>query len=177
MIKLRYFNYTLNFIFRELPIHLINLITSILPNNIITNRIRGLMIKPFLGKCGKRLQIGKGVILNNPQNLFVGNDCYISHYCYIQSKGLIKLDDNVIIGPMSILSSSKHIINKGIVSNKGESSPITIGKGTWCGGHVVINSGVTIGESVVVGAGAVVTKDVDNSTMVVGIPARVNKYI
>lgn len=161
-----------NFIFRDIPIHLISLITALLPNHLVTNRIKGFLIKPFLGNCGKRLQIGKGVIINNPQNLHLGDDCYISHYCYIQAKGEVILEENVIIGPMSVIASSKHIINDGIVTNKGESKPIKIGKGTWCGGHVIISSGVTIGQSVIVGAGSVVTKDITDKKMVVGIPAK-----
>lgn len=108
-----------NFFLREIPIHLINIITAILPNHLVTNRIRGFLLKPFFGKCGKRLQVGKGVIINNPGNLFIGNDCYISHYCYIQAKGRVDLEDNVIIGPMSIIATSDHIIEKGIVTNRG----------------------------------------------------------
>lgn len=164
-----------SFFLRDIPIQLINMLTSILPNHIVTNRIKGLLLKPFFGSCGKRIQIGKGVIINNPQNLYMGNDCYISHYSYVQAKGGVTLDDNVIIGPMSIISSSKHIVQQGLVTNKGDSKPIKIGKGTWCGGHVVISSGVNIGQSVIVGAGSVVVKDIEDHTMVVGIPAQPKK--
>lgn len=162
----------LNFLLREVPIHLVNIFIAVLPNHYVTNRIRGFLIKPFLGKGGKRLQIGKGVIINNPGNLYLGNDCYISHYCYVQAKGKVTLEDNVIIGPMSIIASSKHIIENGIVTNKGLSRSILIGKGTWCGGNVVISAGVNVGESVIIGAGAVVTKDVAENEMVVGVPAK-----
>lgn len=170
--NMKYLKALYNFIVRDIPIHIINLLTGLLPNHIITNRIKGFLLKPFFGACGKRLQIGKGVIINNPQNLYFGNDCYISHYCYIQAKGGVTLEDNVIIGPMSIIASSKHVINDGIVTNKGENKAIKIGKGTWCGGHVVISSGVSIGRSVIIGAGAVVTKDIEDNKMAVGIPAK-----
>lgn len=162
-----------NFVLRNIPIHVINLVTALLPNHLITNRIRGGLMRPFFGSCGKRLQIGKGVIINNPGNLYLGNDCYISHYCYIQAKGEVSLEDNVIIGPMSVIASSNHIFENGVVTNKGSSKPITIGKGTWCGGHVVITSGIKIGNSVVVAAGAVVTKDVPADKRVAGIPAKI----
>lgn len=170
---MRYFNILINFMLREIPIHLINLITALLPNHIVTNRIRGFLMRPFFEKCGKRIQIGKGVIINNPGNLVLGNDCYISHYCYIQAKGKVILEDNVIIGPMSVIASSKHIIENGNVTNKGVSNPIFIGKGTWCGGHVIISSGVTIGQGVIVGAGAVVTKDIPTEARAFGVPAKV----
>lgn len=170
---MKYVKFFMSFIGRDIPIHLINLLTALLPNHIVTNRIRGGLIRPFLGSCGKRLQIGKGVIINNPGSIFIGNDCYISHYCYVQGKGRIEFDDNVIIGPMSVIASSNHLIEDGKVLNKGISAPIKIGEGTWCGGHVVIVSGVTIGNSSIVAAGAVVTKDIESNSKVIGIPARV----
>ena len=170
---MRYVNIIINFILRDIPIHVINLITALLPNHLITNRIRGGLMKPFFGKCGKRLQIGKGVIINNPSNLILGDDCYISHYCYIQAKGKVSLDDSVIIGPMSVIASSNHVFENGKATNKGLSKPITIGKGTWCGGHVVITYGVNIGEGAVVAAGAVVTKDVPLNSKVAGVPAKI----
>lgn len=170
---MKYVKFLTSFFCRDIPIHLINLLTALLPNHIVTNRIRGGLIRPFLGSCGKRLQIGKGVIINNPKNLYLGNDCYISHYCYIQAKGNVTLEDNVIIGPMSVIASSKHIFRDGLVTNKGISKSIIIGEGTWCGGHVVISSGVTIGKGVIAGAGAVVTKDVIDYVKVGGVPARI----
>ena len=172
---MKYLIIIINFMLRDIPIHLINLVTALLPNHLITNRIRGGLIGPFLGKCGKRLQIGKGVIINNPGTLFVGDDCYISHYCYVQAKGKVILDDNVIIGPMSVIASSNHIFANGLATNKGISDPITIGKGTWCGGHVVITSGINIGESVVVAASAVVTKNIESNVVIGGAPAKILK--
>ena len=56
-------------------------------------------------------------------------------------------------------------------------SPITIGDDCWFGGSVIVLPGVTIGDNVVVGAGAVVTKDVPSNVMVAGNPARVIKTL
>lgn len=165
-----------NFVMRDVPIHLINLLTALLPNHLITNRIRGLLMSPFFGKCGKSLQIGKGVIINNPSSLYLGNDCYISHYCYIQAKGKVTLADNVTIGPMSVIASSNHIISDGMVTNKGYSRAINIGKGTWSGGHVIITLGVNIGEGVIIGAGSVATKDIPSNCKVAGVPAKILSY-
>lgn len=162
-----------NFLIREVPIHLINLVTAILPNHLVTNRIRGSLMRPFFRSCGKGLQIGKGVIINNPGNLKMGENCYISHYSYIQAKGGITFGDSVIIGPMSVVASSNHILENGVATNKGISKPINIGQGTWCGGHVVITAGVNIGNGVVVAAGAVVTKDVPTNNKVAGVPAKI----
>ena len=55
--------------------------------------------------------------------------------------------------------------------------PIKIGNDVWIGVNVTILPGVTIGENAVVGAGAVVTKDVPDNAVVVGNPARVIRYL
>lgn len=162
----------LNFILRNIPIHIIFLITSLLPNHLYTNLFRGFLIKPFIGSSGKKLQIAPRVTINNPENLYVGNNCYISHNVYINAKGKLILDDNVIIGPMSVLATTNHIFENGVVTNKGVSKPIHIKNGTWCASHVVITSGITIGSGSIVAAGSVVTKNVDNQTIVGGIPAK-----
>ncbi|PIC83079.1 acyltransferase [Sporosarcina sp. P1] len=169
---MKHIRYLISFLGRDIPIHMINLLTALLPNHIVTNRIRGSLISPFLGESGKRLQVGKNVIINNPGKLRIGNDCYISHFCYVQAKGEIVFGDNVIIGPMSVIASSNHIFENGIATNKGISKPIKIGSGTWCGGHVVITSGVNVENGVVVAAGAIVTKDVSANSKVAGVPAK-----
>ena len=55
--------------------------------------------------------------------------------------------------------------------------PVHIKRNVWIGVNVTILPGVTIGENAVVGAGAVVTKDVPDNAVVVGNPARVIRYL
>lgn len=57
------------------------------------------------------------------------------------------------------------------------SSPIAIGDGVWLGGGVIVLPGVTIGENTVVGAGAVVTRDLPDGVVAVGNPARVIREV
>ena len=53
-----------------------------------------------------------------------------------------------------------------------QAEPVTIGNDVWIGGNATILPGVTIGNNVVVAAGAVVTHDVPDNTLVAGVPAR-----
>lgn len=164
------------FIFRNIPIHIIQLVTSLLPNSRITNKIRGFLIRPFIGKCGKNFQIASGVIINKPGNLIIGKNVYIAHNVWINAVGKLFIDNNVVIGPMSVLATSKHVFENGKVTNKGISKPISIGEGTWIASHVIITDGVTIGKGALIAAGAVVTKDVEDNSLNAGVPAQ-KKYI
>ena len=55
----------------------------------------------------------------------------------------------------------------------GQASEIKIGDDVWLGGNVTILPGVNIGNNVVVGAGAVVTKDIPDNSLALGVPAKV----
>lgn len=167
----------ISYLLRDLPLHLIKLITELLPNHLYVNKLRGALSRPFIGACGRGLQIGRGVIINTPQNLTIGNDCYLSHNAYIQAKGHVEIHDSVIVGPMCIIASSKHIIKDGIVTNKGKSEPIVIGKGVFVGGHSTVQANVNIGEGAVIGSNSLVNKDVDCYTFVGGVPAKMIKSL
>ncbi len=162
----------LNFILRDGLIHLIQLLTALLPNSYITTRIRGMLIGPLLGSCGKNFRIASGVILNCPGRLHLGDNVYIAHNVWINAVGTIIIDSNSIIGPMCVLASSKHLYENHQATHKGAFSPIRIGKGVWLASHVIVTDGVTIGDGALVGAGAVVTHDVKCRYMVGGVPAR-----
>ena len=56
-------------------------------------------------------------------------------------------------------------------------APIILGRNVWVGSNATILQGVTIGDNAVIGAGAVVTKDVEANTIVGGVPARFIKSI
>jgi maltose O-acetyltransferase len=58
-----------------------------------------------------------------------------------------------------------------------KAAPVRIGNDVWIGGNVTILPGVTIGNNVVVAAGAVVTKDVPDNSLVGGVPARLIREI
>jgi maltose O-acetyltransferase len=95
--------------------------------------------------------------------------------------GLVVLDvapvtigDDVAIGPYVQLLTATHPVEPGPRRDKWEgSAPIVIGDNVWLGGGVVVCPGVTIGPDTVVGAGAVVTRDLPAGVVAAGNPARV----
>ena len=114
------------------------------------------------------------------EGFHIGNEVGISHNTYIQVRGRVVIEDNVIIGPNSMIISENHLfantelpINRQGVSRKG----VTIKYGSWIGCGVIILDGVTIGRNSVIAAGALVSKDVPDFEVHGGIPAKLLKKL
>ncbi len=117
------------------------------------------------------------VALNKMRGVKIGKHVYIGQLVYMDSRypGLITIDDYASIGTNSmIFAHSDPGYSIGIEKNYYPSkiAPTTIGKGAWIAPGVIIFCGVSVGESSVVAAGSVVTKDVEPYTVVAGNPAR-----
>ena len=117
---------------------------------------------PFHTNFGRFLKIGKHVFIN--------------HGCSFLDLGGIVIEDHVLIGPKVNLVSENHPVDpsqrKLLIG-----SPIVIKKNAWIGAGATILPGVTIGENAIVAAGAVVTKDVVENSIVGGVPAQFIKMI
>lgn len=103
----------------------------------------------------------------------IGKNVFVNHGCSFLDQGGITLEDNVMLGPHVRLVTSNHPLDymkrRAMSTN---SNPIIVKKDAWIGCNAIILPGITIGERSVVGAGAIVTKDVPPDTVVVGNPAR-----
>lgn len=111
-------------------------------------------------------------------HLRIGNNVYINDgfICLVACDVII--DDNVVFGHHISLISENHGLDPNCLSyldNKLETGAIKVGQGAWIGDNVVVLPGVTIGEKSVIGAGAVVTKNIPEYSVAVGNPARVIK--
>ena len=122
-------------------------------------------------KIGRDCVIGKGVYIDT--GVKIGDCVKIQNYACLYS-GLI-VEDDAFIGPHVIVTNDSHPRS---FENYSEKTTL-IQKGASIGANATIISGVTIGKYAMVGAGAVVTKDVPDYTLVVGVPAvevgKVNK--
>lgn len=117
---------------------------------------------PFYTDCGKNIHIGKKVFIN------MG--------CKFQDQGGIFIEDGALIGHNVVLATLNHAMAPEERSTM-IPKPIHIGKNVWIGSNSTILPGVTIGESAIVAAGAVVTKDVPSNTVVGGVPAKIIRQI
>jgi len=116
------------------------------------------------------------VYINNGKNLSIGKNVFINFDCTFLTLGGICIEDHVLIGPKVSLISEGHPL---VPTERGALVPgkIHIKKNAWIGANATILPGVTIGENAVVAAGAVVSKDVADHTVVGGVPAKFIKNI
>lgn len=154
--------------------YMIMKITGILPDSQIVMRFRGFLVHPSLLKCGKNFQIASGAMIIYPSRVSVGNNVYIAYGSWIQGVGGINLEDEVMLGPYTVLASSNHTKqNESYRFSKGIHLPISIGHGAWIGAHVVVTAGIKIGNGSACAAGAIVTKDVPSNVVAGGVPAKI----
>lgn len=117
------------------------------------------LIPPFHTECGRNIRIGRKVIINQG--------------CTVYDMGGVEIADLVMIGPNVSLITASHPLDPAERRAFIEVRPIAIGRNVWIAAGATVLGGVNIGENAVVGAGAVVTRDVPPNTFVAGVPARV----
>ena len=153
-------------------------ITSWLPDLKPILKLRGFLVKCCFKRCGRNFQIASGVRVNYTSNIEIGRDVFIANYCWLQGVGGIILEDEVMLGPFTVLATNNHTRQGGSWRfGEGKAESILLKRGSWTGAHVIVTAGVTIGEGSAIAAGAVVTKDVSRDVIVGGIPAKVVKEI
>lgn len=159
-----------------LPVWLITILMNWLPDNGPIIRLRGLFISIFLPGRPKKLLMGRDVTLLSINRLELGNHVYIAKGTWINAIGGIKFEDEVVLAPYVVMSSSNHGFKDGSVQRGGaHPAPIFIGFGTWIAGHSVVAAGVRVGKGNIVAANSVVTKDTIDNVIIAGVPAKVIK--
>ena len=139
---------------------------------LITNGVR----KPIMRLCCAHYSPGHvygSVKIYMPWNLSVGPAVCIGPKVEIYNKAMVTIGKNVVISQGAYLCTASHDISSPTMDLVVKS--IVIGDNVWIAAHATILPGVTIGEGAVVGACAVVAKDVPPWSVVVGNPAQVVK--
>ena len=124
---------------------------------------------------GEHANVEKGAMFN--ANVSVGDYSDLGVRC--QMNGPVTIGNYVMMGPDCLIYTQNHKFDDLSLpmqqSGFSEVKPVTIGNDVWIGGRVIILPGVTIGDGCIIGAGAVVSKDVPPYSVAVGNPARVVK--
>ncbi|MBK7172712.1 MAG: acyltransferase [Bacteroidales bacterium] len=137
--------------------------------------LRKVLVRSFIRKCGKGLRVKRNADIS--MFIEIGDNSELGTNCLIQSNTII--GDYVIMGPdVKIYTKNHSFARLDIpVALQGVSAETTqIGNDVWLSANVIITPGVKIGNHVIVGAGAVVTKDIPDYAIAGGVPAKVLKY-
>lgn len=148
-------------------------------------------------RLGENVVIEAGVLVFHPENIELGNHIYVGHHtilkgyyrnrmvigdgtwigqqCFFHSAGGLIIGKNVGIGPgVKIITSSHRLdeLDRPILHSTIEFAPVILEDGCDIGTGAIILPGVRVGKGAQVGAGAVVTEDVKDYSVVAGVPAR-----
>lgn len=135
-------------------------------------------LKKMLGEIGEKVEIMRPFQCDNGKNITIGNNFTGNYNMVILDCNKVTIGNNVMIGPNTLITSVGHPISpEGRRKHKGLTKPVVIGNDVWIGGNVTVLPGVNIGNNVVIGAGAVVTKDIPDNSLVLGVPGRVIRKI
>lgn len=122
---------------------------------------RGVLLHPYGGRIavGRHVFLGPAVVIYGHGGVEIGDDTLISMHC-------------------RILSSNHSVPSSGIPirSQPDICLPTKIGRDVWLGAGVTVLGGVCIGDGCIVGAGAVVTKELPPGSIAYGVPAQVRGY-
>lgn len=128
-------------------------------------------------KFGKNLTAFLITTVESPQNISIGNNVWISkNVAFYATNGITIGDDVVVAKDVSFISANHGFRYRSLkINQQGMETgipPIVIGNDVWIGEKAIILKSVNIGNGAIVGAGAVVTKNVPTYTVVAGNPAR-----
>ena len=109
----------------------------------------------------------------------IGKNTFLGEYCVLYGHGGIDIGENTLIAMHTCIISANHTLsdqNTLIRSQPDVLLPVKIGNDVWIGAGVKILGGVIVGNGCVIGAGSVVTKDVPDFAIAVGVPCKVTGY-
>ena len=147
-----------------------------------TNGISGLVLRYVLLKTlaravGDNVAVYPDAYILNPNNLVLGDNVSIQPFCYLEcgnSGGIIIGNDVSLAHNVSIIATSHTFSNPDLPIRDQTviERQVVIGNDVWIGAKATVLCGRRIGNHCVVGAGSVVTKDVEDGHVVAGVPAR-----
>lgn len=129
-------------------------------------------------KLGENCVLDRDATLECVGTLHVGARTIFGHHCTLAAKESLIIGEDCLIAEMVSIRDHDHRFDDFQVPMREQGAacaPVRIGNNVWLAARVVVVKGVSIGDGAIVGAGAVVTKDIPAGAIAVGVPARVVK--
>lgn len=134
--------------------------------------------RKLFGKTGEFFYVNPPLYVDYGRHVEIGENFYANMDCVFLDVNKIIFGDNVMIGPRAGFYTAGHPTDPTVrIKDLEFGLPIKVEDNVWIGANATILPGVTIGKNSIVGAGAVVTKDVPENTIVGGNPAKVIRNI
>lgn len=132
----------------------------------------------LLGHLGDEVVVRPSLLVDYGANITIGPRTFVNYDCVMLDVAPIRIGAHCQIATRVQLLTATHPVDP-VARRAGWESgaPITLADNVWLGGGVVVCPGVTVGEDTVVGAGAVVTRDLPAGVVAAGVPARVVREI
>lgn len=141
----------------------------------VAKACRAIACSYIFAKAGKNINIERGADFGSGTLIEIGNNSGIGINCSVPAN--LKMGNDVMMGPDVMIIGENHRFDDlqipMNVQGFKETAPVNIGDDVWIGARVIILPGITIGRGSIIGAGAVVTKDVPPFTICAGNPAHV----
>jgi len=128
-------------------------------------------------KRGKGTGLSPNISFRHGERITIGDHSHIGERCYLWAgpeSGRITIGNHVSLAPEVFITASDYSFKAGVPFREQpkRERDIVIGNDVWLGTRVVVTAGVTIGDGCIVGAGAVVTRDLPPGCIAVGVPAK-----
>ena len=137
---------------------------------VLPKRFRLMLLRLFGAKIGCGAIVYRSVRIYAPWNLSIGSGGVIGPCVEIYNKAFVRVGQRAVISQRAFCCTASHDVSSPVMSLVAK--PIAIGDYAWIASRALILPGVTIGEGSVVGAGAVVSNNVEPWTVVGGNPAK-----
>lgn len=138
--------------------------------NVPSHHFRRLIYRLGGMKIGKGSTVHTGAKFYNAHGIKIGQDSIIGEGAVLDGRASLTIGNHVDIASEVMVYNSQHDVND--PSFKAISAPVEIGDYVFIGPRAIILPGIKIGKGAIVGAGAVVTKDVTDFMIVGGVPAK-----
>lgn len=152
--------------FSELRLYICNHLINKVPSHTIRLWYYRKIMKFIIGEHSSILL---GCSFDAAKGLYIGDNTVINNGCRLDTRGGIKIGNNVSISADTIILTADHDMDNNF---KGRNKGVSIEDYVWTGTRSMVLPGVTLKKGVVIAAGAIVTKDVEENSVVGGLPAK-----